>query len=282
MKKQTRRWIWLGFASAILTFIGLAGVPDDVNTWLRWIDVSLKMINHDAARWLCLGLAVIVCLVIFYPPERRKWMRKAPRLGQSLHVIACNKPLLSCGWVPGNSQQVGEPTCSTAKTPNGETTTFDSLDRTRSFNFKIDDLDPTAHYVEFRGQLRPLYAQAFGFRFGQSGVKLHVYLRVRRRTNGQEKEVTLHLSDRTLRFANTDEWLAYADFLRNPIGWDAIIFDVGRFFRKRYGHEHFEFLGVAGVGMTIASATFVSIKVHQQATLVKAIRTALSRETWAR
>ena len=53
--RKTGIAITIGLASVLLTLVGLAGVPEDLQTWTRW----LAMIEHDIARYFLvfIGLA---------------------------------------------------------------------------------------------------------------------------------------------------------------------------------------------------------------------------------
>lgn len=63
--------------TAILGFIGLAGVPDDLAQWAKWIKELKLMISHDYVRYLIVFAAVGLFFGINYLPNL--WKKKSAK-----------------------------------------------------------------------------------------------------------------------------------------------------------------------------------------------------------
>ena len=88
---KRKRW-WLGGLSVALAVIGVAGIPDDLQTWHRWLSI---MDIVEAIRWTALilaptTLAIPLSLEVRDRLQRRRERRRITR-AEALDMLAtCN------------------------------------------------------------------------------------------------------------------------------------------------------------------------------------------------
>jgi hypothetical protein len=90
--RKRRRPLRRAILAIALLIIGLAGIPDDVNTWLKWIDGGLKMLNHDIARWIFVISGFMFAIAFLVPAGhwRRQW--RNARFGECLYCAPLAAP----------------------------------------------------------------------------------------------------------------------------------------------------------------------------------------------
>src|SRR4051812_31248020 len=114
MQKRDRGPIWFGIITVVLTVIGIAGVPDDLGTWQRWIEGALHVMNYESIRVAIFFCAIITFLLIFYRPDIRKQIGASFKLGSPVAIAYFAPPILDHGW----KLKDGKPlTCSMADVP---------------------------------------------------------------------------------------------------------------------------------------------------------------------
>jgi hypothetical protein len=69
MREDFPHWAYLlcNVLAAILSLIGLGGIPDSVRQWGRWID----MVGSDAGRWI---VAVVAALLVVLANGGHRWL----------------------------------------------------------------------------------------------------------------------------------------------------------------------------------------------------------------
>src|SRR4051812_6777169 len=99
MQKRDRAPIWFGILSVVLTIIGIAGVPDDLGTWRKWVESALHLINHDAIRYSIFLCGIVSFLLVFYRPSIRRQIATSFKLGSPVAVAYFTPPLTEHGWI---------------------------------------------------------------------------------------------------------------------------------------------------------------------------------------
>lgn len=72
-------WAWRFVATVVaivLCFIGLSGVPGDIEAWRRWIGIVLAELDQNNARWVCLAIGLALIAVVWLPWQ--SWAGVAP------------------------------------------------------------------------------------------------------------------------------------------------------------------------------------------------------------
>lgn len=77
---QTGRIIY-GLIGGLLTFIGIAGAPDDIETWKNWIADGLEIMDHDVARWVFVIVGVGSIAIAVFAPKLKTIVLEAPIIG---------------------------------------------------------------------------------------------------------------------------------------------------------------------------------------------------------
>jgi hypothetical protein len=77
--------IALGVVGWALTIIGLASLPQDLKIWKGWLK-PFAQIDQDTARWLLVGVGLILASIAHFGPRMRAWWRSRSE-GEALCVV---------------------------------------------------------------------------------------------------------------------------------------------------------------------------------------------------
>jgi len=280
MPSESRRRALWGIITAILFVVGLAGVEDDVNVWIGWIDIGLKLVNHDVARWACVILALFSLGLIFYRPNIRQEIAARFRIGQPIAIAYFTEPITSHGWTLKSGP---EPVCSSVSVPGvGMATHCASTSQVAVLRYEFPDPDPSGRYVVVRADRFGLNRVGEWFNSWHTGFNFQFDFKVRRKSDGQVIKVTIlpSFDFETVRSGGSHHWIVKATRYEDHAKYENLTVDLAELKSLEYDPSKYDFLGVSAFEITLGSASIVRMYVCQAATWRGQRRVAFMRETW--
>ncbi len=128
--------------NAALLVVGLAGVPDDINTWENWIGRIFNMITPNQGRWLLVSFAVL--LFLFFNVGLPYLSRKKEKAAlATLKIISVNQS----GGITAQHVNVGN--TQRALVPELKKAILEHVDKERGFYLHVHANNPEAENLAY-------------------------------------------------------------------------------------------------------------------------------------